>query len=129
MQGLGYSVEVKVEVNPAHHYTSGEVMLPASVTAWLTARDDYMGVWGDTFTGGWTSRQPGQGRNATTRFIGGWRQRTLAEMKRFGSERQFVLYMTMDSYRREDPAKYGILPEDQRITAPEWTEADWNVPA
>jgi hypothetical protein len=126
-QGCGYSVEVKVETSPAMLYSSGEVMLPASVTVWLTARDEYLGVWGDTLTGGWTSRCPGQGSNATTKFIGGFRSRTLAEMKRFRNERGFATYLLMDSYRVSDPDKYGIVPEDSRITAPEWSAEDWGL--
>lgn len=126
-QGCGFSVEVKVETCPAVYYSSGEVMMPASVIVWLTAKDEYLRLWGDTFTGGWKSYCPGQGRNATTRFVGGWRQRTLAEMKRFKNERDFATYLTMDSYRAQDPAKYGIVPEADRITAPEWTEADWGL--
>ena len=125
-QGCGYSVEVEVKVEPAEYYSSGEIMWPSSVIVWLTAKDEYLGVMGDRFLAGWRSYRPGQGRNATTRFITGSRM-GLGKTKEFKNERDFAIWLTMDSYRAQDPAKYGIVPEADRITAPEWTEADWGL--
>jgi hypothetical protein len=125
-QGCGHSVKVEVKVEPAEYYSSGEIMWPSSVLVWLTTKDEYLGMLGDRFMAGWRSYRPGQGRSATTRFIAGSRM-GLGKTKDFRNERDFAIWLTMDSYRREEPAKYGIVPEDSRITAPEWSAEDWGL--
>lgn len=127
MEGYGYSVEVRVEVRPESFYGDGEIMLPATVMAWVTAKDEYMGVWGDSFSAGWRSSKPTKGFSATTRFVGGTRYRTLGPSKRYASEREFGYATSVDSYRASEPEKYGIRPEADRISAPEWSAEDWDA--
>ena len=125
-QRYGYSATVKIETSPTEYYSDGDVMFPASVVAWVQIHDEWLGSLGDTLCGGWRSVRPGQGRNATTRFIAGWKFGLGSSKKDFANEREFGVYVSMDSYREKDPAKYGIIPEADRITAPAWTAEDWD---
>lgn len=116
----GLKAEVRIERSEASYYRStGEVMTPERLYAWVTVRDEWLGVFGDYLSAGWTSVRPTPGFSATTRFLGGHVSRTLLKTKKL-SERGMASELANYRYRLADPAKYEIPEGEDTTPAVEW---------
>ncbi len=98
-RGYGLEAEVQVTHEPASYYSSGEVMFPASVVAWVRIAEPF--VLGENLNYGWRSYLAGQGRPATTRGIVGWSYEPLRKpsTRRLRNERTFANRLHVYSYR------------------------------
>jgi len=93
----GLEAEVSIEFRPEEYYRDGDVMFSARTIAWVTIREAHLGVFGDKFAAGWSTRHPAKGHRASTRWLSG-RLYTLIRMRKFTSEKKFAyrLHVSLD---------------------------------